>query len=60
MLNRSLLQYRREASSAVWEARNITKGGELMGVDMLLLDEKENVFTRLLRSSFTHHNGHSP
>lgn len=23
-----------------WEARNVKKGGELMGLDMLLLDEK--------------------
>ena len=30
----------------VWEARNINKGGELMSVDMLLIDE--NVSTIVL------------
>ncbi|KAF2586240.1 hypothetical protein F2Q70_00036757 [Brassica cretica] len=27
----------------VWEARNVKKGGELMSVDMLLLDEKSTL-----------------
>ncbi|KAL0670157.1 hypothetical protein Bca4012_032861 [Brassica carinata] len=27
-----------------WEARNINKGGELMSIEMLLIDEADNYF----------------
>uniref|UniRef100_M4F2C5 Uncharacterized protein n=2 Tax=Brassica TaxID=3705 RepID=M4F2C5_BRACM len=29
-----------------WDARNVRRGGDLMGVDMLLLDSQENLMLR--------------
>ncbi|CAN6972535.1 unnamed protein product, partial [Brassica rapa subsp. trilocularis] len=29
-----------------WDARNLSRGGDLMGVDMLLLDSQENLMLR--------------
>lgn len=38
-----------------WEARNVKKGGELMGVDMLLLDEKVNSQLHIIPRRFSIH-----
>ncbi|CAG7879764.1 unnamed protein product [Brassica rapa] len=45
-----------------WKARNITKVGSNNGIFPYLESCRcqETVFMRLLRSSFTHHNDHSP